>query len=165
MTFISHPRIAEVGLGIPTIRDRVVQAAVKVVLEPIFEADFVECSYGFRPKRSAHHAVADVTRTLLKGRTVVWDCDLAQYFDTIPHDQLLKLVARRVVDKHILRLIKSWLTAPVVVERKDGKTTREGGRRATRGTPQGGVLSPLLANVHLHMSWISTGRSANWKAG
>ena len=137
-------------LGIPTIRDRVVQAAVKVLLAPIFEADFVEFSYGFRPKRSAHQAIADVTRNVLKGRTVVWDCDLAQYFDSIPHDHLLKVVARRIVDKPILRLINQGLKAPVVVERGQEKRTWEGGRRRLRGTPQGGVLSPLLANVYLH---------------
>ncbi len=148
--FIPKGRGASRPLGIPTIRDRVVQAAVKVMLEPMFEADFVEFSYGFRPKRSAHHAIADVTRQLQKGRTVVWDCDLAQYFDTIPHDQLLELVARRIVDKQILRLISQWLKAPVVVEPGNGKRTWEGGRRTTRGTPQGGVLSPLLANVYLH---------------
>ena len=137
-------------LGIPIIRDRVVQAAVKMLLEPIFEADFVEFSYGFRPKRSAYQAIADVTRNVLKGRTMVWDCDLAQYFDTIPHGHLLKVVARRVVDKHILRLIKHWLKAPVVVEQGNGKRRWVGGRSTTRGTPQGGVLSPLLANVYLH---------------
>ncbi len=137
-------------LGIPTIRDRVVQAAVKVVLEPIFEADFLDCSYGYRPNRDAHQAVADVTQQLRRGRTEVLDCDLARYFDTIPHDQLLKLVARRVVDTYILQLIKGWLKAPIVVERADGTRVLEGGKRSTRGTPQGGVLSPLLANIHLH---------------
>lgn len=148
--FIPKPDGKQRPLGIPTIRDRVVQAAAKVVIEPIFEADFEDCSYGFRPKRSAHQAVSDITRHLVRGRTEVLDCDLSQYFDSIPHARLVKLVARRVVDKNILRLIKMWLKAPVVSEREDGKKEVGGGKRSKRGTPQGGVLSPLLANIYLH---------------
>jgi group II intron reverse transcriptase/maturase len=128
----------------------VVQAAVKVVMEPICEADFEECSYGFRPKRDAHQAVRDITGSLMRGRTEVLDCDLSKYFDSIPHGQLLGLVARRVVDKSILKLIRMWLKAPVVTEREDGKKEIGGGKRSKRGTPQGGVLSPLLANIYLH---------------
>lgn len=148
--YIPKPDGTRRPLGIPTIRDRVVQAAVKVVLEPIFEADFEEYSYGFRPKRDAHQAVQDITRNLLRGRSEVLDCDLAQYFDSIPHDRLLKVVARRVVDGNILKLVTMWLKAPVVTEREGGKTEVGGGKRSTRGTPQGGVLSPLLANIYLH---------------
>jgi group II intron reverse transcriptase/maturase len=135
-------------LGIPTIKDRVVQMAVKTVIEPIFEADFQENSYGFRPKRNAHQAVDDVRRHLLQGRTDVIDADISQYFDTIPHDKLMRLVAQRVVDKHILRLIRMWLKAPVVEEREDGKKEYRGN---DRGTPQGGVISPLLANIYLNV--------------
>jgi group II intron reverse transcriptase/maturase len=135
-------------LGIPTIKDRVVQMAVKTVIEPIFEADFQENSYGFRPKRNAHQAVDDVRRHLLQGRTDVIDADISQYFDTIPHDKLMRLVAQRIVDKHILRLIRMWLKAPVVEEREDGKKECKGN---DRGTPQGGVISPLLANIYLNV--------------
>jgi len=145
---IPKPGGGERPLGIPTIKDRVVQMAVKIVIEPIFEADFQENSYGYRPKRDAHQALEDVAQNLLKGRTQVIDADLTKYFDTIPHDHLMNLVARRIVDKHILRLIKLWLKAPVVEE--DGK----GKKRITpndKGTPQGGVLSPLLANIYLNV--------------
>ena len=135
-------------LGIPTIRDRVVQTAAKIVIEPIFEADFQQCSYGFRPKRDAHMAVDDVTRELRRGKMEVIDADITRYFDTIPHDKLLKEVARRIVDKQMLRLIKMWLKAPVVEEREDGKKQY---RRSDRGVPQGGVISPLLANIYLNI--------------
>ena len=148
--FIPKPDGTRCPLESPTSRDRVVQAAVKVVLEPIFEADFEEYSYGFRPKRDAHQAVQDITRNLLRGRTEVLECDLTHYFDSIPHDRLLKLVARRVVDGNVLKLIKMWLKALVVTEREDGKKEVGGGKQSTRGTPQGGVLSPLLANIYLH---------------
>ena len=111
-------------LGIPTIRDRVVQMAVKMVIEPIFEADFQENSYGFRPKRSAHQAVDDVSKHLLQGKIDVIDADISKYFDTIPHDKLLQLVARRIEDKNILKLIKMWLKAPVVEEHEDGARQR-----------------------------------------
>ena len=145
---IPKPEGGERPLGIPTIKDRVVQMAVKLVIEPIFEADFQENSYGYRPRRNAHQALDDVAGQLLKGRTQVIDADLSKYFDTIPHDKLLALVARRIVDKHILSLVKLWLKAPVVEE--DGK----GKKRITptdKGTPQGGVLSPLLANIYLNV--------------
>ncbi len=135
-------------LGIPVIKDRVVQMAVKIVIEPIFEADFQENSYGFRPKRSAHQAVEDVRNHLLKGKTDVIDADISKYFDTIPHDRLMQLVAKRIVDKQILKLIKMWLKAPIVEEREDGKKEYKGN---DKGTPQGGVISPLLANIYLNV--------------
>ena len=135
-------------LGIPTIKDRVVQMAVKIVIEPIFEADFEGNSYGFRPKRNAHQAMDDISLHLRMGKTQVIDADISKYFDTILHDKLLALVAKRIVDKNILRLIKLWLKAPVVEEGRDGKKRTEGN---PKGTPQGGVISPLLANIYLHV--------------
>jgi len=135
-------------LGIPTVRDRVVQAAVLLVLEPIFEADFEESSYGFRPGRSAHDALRAIHQCLKEGQTEVYDADLAGYFDSIPHDKLLACVRMRVVDGSVLGLIEQWLNAPVVEPPQDGKPPMV--RRNERGTPQGGVLSPLLANVYLH---------------
>ena len=136
-------------LGIPTVRDRVVQAAVLLILEPIFEADFEECSYGFRPGRSAHDALRTIAGHLKAGKTAVYDADLAGYFDTIPHDKLLACVRMRVVDGSVLGLIRQWLRAPVVEPPGErGGPPRV--RRNARGTPQGGVLSPLLANVYLH---------------
>jgi len=135
-------------LGIPVIKDRVVQMAVKIVIEPIFEADFQDNSYGFRPKRNAHQAVEDVNKHLLEGKTEVIDADISKYFDTIPHDKLMQLVAKRIVDKHILKLIKMWLRAPIVEEREDGKKEY---KENEKGTPQGGVISPLLANIYLNV--------------
>ena len=135
-------------LGIPTIRDRVAQMAVKLVIEPIFEADFEGCSYGFRPKRDAHQAVGAIRQALYNGHLDVFDADLTQYFDTISHSKLLILVARRTSDRHILGWIKQWLTAVVVEEDEEGKRRT---RKAKRGTPQGGVISPLLANIYLHL--------------
>ena len=135
-------------LGIPVIKDRVVQMAVKMVIEPIFEADFQGNSYGFRPKRDAHQAVDDVRKQLLEGRTEVIDADISKYFDTIPHGKLMQVVAKRIVDKQILKLIKMWLKAPIVEEREDGKKEYQ---RNDKGTPQGGVISPLLANVYLNV--------------
>ncbi len=135
-------------LGIPVIKDRVVQMAVKMVIEPIFEADFQDNSYGFRPKRSAHQAVDDVKDRLYEGKTDVIDADISKYFDTIPHDRLIQLVAKRIVDKQILKLIKLWLRAPIVEEREDGKKEYKGN---DKGTPQGGVISPLLANIYLNV--------------
>jgi RNA-directed DNA polymerase len=139
-------------LGIPTVRDRVAQMAVKLVIEPIFEADFCDSSYGFRPKRSAHDAVDAVVAALQTGHTEVIDADIAKCFDTIPHAKLLATVAERISDGGILHLIKLWLKAPVVEEGEDGKKRNVGGGKANRqGTPQGGVLSPLLANLYLHL--------------
>lgn len=143
---------SERPLGIPTIRDRVAQMAVKLVIEPIFEADFCDHSYGFRPKRSAHDAVDDVAEALWSGHAQVIDADLSKYFDTIPHAKLLAVVAERIVDGGILALIQQWLKAPVIGEDGDGKRRTVGGGKANgRGTPQGGVISPLLANTYLHL--------------
>lgn len=134
-------------LGIPTVRDRVAQMAVLLVLEPIFEADFEGCSFGFRPGRNAHQALDQVQAALAAGRTAVYDADLASYFDTIDHERLMRQLQRRVTDRAVLALIRAWLRCPVVEEDEDGR------RRTTRprqGTPQGGVISPLLANIYLH---------------
>ena len=139
-------------LGIPTIKDRVVQTAVKLMIEPIFEAGFCEHSYGFRPKRTAHHAVDAVSMALHKRRYHVIDADLSKYFDTIPHAKLMSAVAERVSDGSILKLLKQWLAASVIEEDKSGVQRHHpagGGKRC--GTPQGGVISPLLANVYLHL--------------
>jgi RNA-directed DNA polymerase len=154
-------------LGIPTVRDRVVQAATVLVLEPIFEADFQPCAYGFRPKKDAHQAMAEISRTLAQGYTQVLDADLTAYFDSIPHAPLLAAVARRVADRHILRLLTQWLRAPGVVEWDDGKQETRGGKRTRRGTPQGGVISPLLANIYLHAfdtAWRAGGLERRWQA-
>ncbi len=134
-------------LGIPTIKDRVVQAALCLMLMPIWEADFHPRSYGFRPKRRAHQGIDEIVRAVQQGYVEIIDADLSKYFDTIPHRQLLKMVAKRISDGSVLGLIKSWLRAPVVEEDKDG-TRRVVPNRC--GTPQGGVISPLLANVYLN---------------
>ena len=133
-------------LGIPNIRDRVVQMAAKLVLEPIFEADFEDDSYGFRPKRDAHQALEAIEEALRDGMEWVLDTDITAYFDTIPHDRLLKTVAERIVDGSMLKLIKAFLEAPIIDDRDGG-----GPRRNRQGTPQGGVISPLLANIYLHL--------------
>ena len=133
-------------LGIPNIRDRVVQTAVKLLLEPLFEADFAPDSYGFRPKRGAHDALDAIQEALDAGLCWVIDADVTAYFDSIPHDRLMKTVATRLVDGAMLALVKRFLEAPVIDDR-DGGTPR----RPRQGTPQGGVISPLLANVYLHL--------------
>jgi RNA-directed DNA polymerase len=139
-------------LGIPTIRDRVAQMATKLVIEPIFEADFCETSYGFRPKKSAHDAVDDVTYAMNTGYTEIIDADLSKYFDTIPHANLMETVAERICDGEILRLIQMWLKAPIMEMDKDGTKRNIGGGKGNRkGTPQGGVISPLLSNLYLHI--------------
>ncbi len=148
---IPKPDGSKRPLGIPTIRDRVVQMAVKLIIEPIFEADFCETSYGFRPKRNAHDAVDDVAHTLNKGYTEIIDADLTKYFDTIPHADLMAAVAKRISDGEILRIIRMWLKAPIMEQDKDGTKRNIGGGKGNRtGTPQGGVISPLLANIYLH---------------
>jgi RNA-directed DNA polymerase len=137
-------------LGIATIRDRVVQTAAKIVLEPIFEADFEDTAYGYRPRRGALAAVKEVHRHLVRGNTDVVDADLSRYFDSIPHSALLKSVARRVVDRNVLRLIKMWLRSPVEERDADGTRRMSGGKSNKLGTPQGAVVSPLLANIYMN---------------
>ncbi|MGH7428520.1 MAG: group II intron reverse transcriptase/maturase [Candidatus Methylomirabilaceae bacterium] len=147
-------------LGIPTIRDRVVQTAAKLVLEPIFEADFEDSAYGYRPARGAVDAVKEVHRLICRGYTDVVDADLSKYFDTIPHTELMRCVARRIVDRHVLHLIKMWLRAPIEERGSDGKRRMVGGKGNRRGTPQGGVASPLLANIYMNRflkHWRLTG--------
>lgn len=134
-------------LGIPCIRDRLVQMAVLLIIEPIFEADFEECSHGFRPKRSAHDALGEIRCNIQEGRTETYDADLTSYFDTINHEELLKKVQRRIVDRHVLKLIRMFLEAVIIDKDKNGRLSS---KRATEGTPQGGVISPLLANIFLH---------------
>lgn len=140
--YIPKPDGSERPLGIPTVRDRVVQASVRRVIEPIFETKFMDCSFGFRPNRSAHMAIEKIRKDLLDGYVYVIDADLKSYFDTIPHDKLLEVVREEIVDGSVLRLIESFLQAGVM----------EGGsfHLNDKGTPQGGVISPLLANVYLH---------------
>jgi len=147
---IPKPGGGERPLGIPTIRDRVVQAAAKIVLEPIFEADFEDSAYGYRPRRSAVDAVKEAHRLICRSYADVVDADLSKYFDTIPHADLLKSVARRIVDRNVLWLIRLWLKAPVEERDGDGKRRMSGGKGSKRGTPQGGVVSPLLANIYMN---------------
>ena len=139
-------------LGIPTVKDRVVQTAVALLLLPVWEADSHPQSYAYRPKRNAHQAMDAIKTALLSGRTEVIDADLSGYFDSIPHRELLRLVAQRVSDGRILALVKGWLRAPIVEHDPDtGRPTITGNRR---GTPQGGVISPLLANLYLNrLDW------------
>lgn len=138
-------------LGIPCIKDRIVQMAVKLIIEPIFEADFSPHSYGFRPKRSAHQAMDDLKDGLLKGHIHVIDADLSKYFDTIPHDKLQKTVAERIVDRQLLSLLKQWLKVRIIKVERGKQTVVGGGKKARKGTPQGGVISPLLANIYLNI--------------
>ncbi len=136
-------------LGIPTVRDRVVQTAALLILEPIFEADFKDSSYGFRPNRSAHDALTEIRQHLQAGYCAVYDADLKGYFDSIPHDNLMKCLEHRISDRHILKLIRMWLEAPVSEPPKDGNGPPRY-HRNEKGTPQGGIISPLLANLYLH---------------
>lgn len=130
-------------LGIPTVKDRVVQAAVLLIIEPIFEQDFLDCSYGFRPEKSAHQAINSIRQSIAKGQLQVYDADLKAYFDTIPHDKLMKALEARIADQQILKLIKKWLEAPVWEPGKPMKAN-------DKVTPQGGIISPLLANLYMH---------------
>jgi RNA-directed DNA polymerase len=154
-------------LGIPTIRDRVVETATKLVLEPIFEADLEDSAYGYRPGRGATDAIKEVHRLVCRGYTDVVDADLSKYFDTIPHSDLLQSVARRIVDRSVLRLVKMWLKAPVEERDSNGKRRITGGKSSTCGTPQGGVISPMLANLYMNRflkHWRLTERGEAFRA-
>jgi len=152
-------------LGIPTVKDRTIQAAAKLVLEPIFEADFTPNAHGYRPGHSAIQALGEVHEALRTGQTNVVDADLSKYFDTIPHAELLRSVARRVSDGKMLHLVKMWLEAPI--EEDDGKGGHTRRSPGNRGTPQGGVLSPLLANIYMRRflkAWEERGYGKKFQA-
>src|SRR6187455_1930933 len=162
---IPKPGGGERPLGIPTIRDRVVQTAAKLVVEPIFEADLEPNAYGYRPKRSARDAVRKVHELLRAGFTDVVDADLSKYFDTIPHADLVTSVARRIVDSRMLHLIKMWLTTPVMERDAKGSWRTTGNNR--KGTPQGGVISLLLANLYMNRFlkyWRLQGKGEQFRA-
>lgn len=162
---IPKPDGGERPLGIPTIEDRVVQMATKLVIEPIFEADFEDEAHGYRPERSAEDAVQQVHEALREGRTDVVDADLSSYFDTIPHDEVMQSVSERISDGSVLELIKMWLKAPIVDEDEDGTSRTE--PAGDEGTPQGGVISPLLANLYMNRFlkfWNQQGLDEHLKA-
>ena len=164
---IPKPGGGQRPLGIPTVRDRVVQTAVKLVIEPIFETELDPEAYGYRPKRSAHDAIRRVHELLCAGYTDVVDADLSQYFDTIPHAELLQCVARRISDRQVLQVIKRWLKTPVEERDENGKRRMTGGKKSRHGTPQGGVISPLLANLYMNRFlkyWRRTGKGREWRA-
>ena len=134
-------------LGIPCICDRVIQRALLLIIEPIFEADFLDCSHGFRPNRNAHNAMKQIQANIKDGRQQVYDADLSSYFDTIDHEELMRMVEERIADRSVLKLIRMWLKCPVYEKHKNGKETLT---KPKAGTPQGGVISPLLSNLYLH---------------
>jgi RNA-directed DNA polymerase len=157
--YIEKPDGGQRPLGIPVLKDRIVQTAVKLIIEPIFEADFNDCSYGYRPNRSAQDAVKAIEKHLKSGKKEVYDADLSGYFDSIPHDKLMACVKKRIVDGSVLYLIRQWLKAPVVdATRGNGGPTV---KRSDKGTPQGGVISPLLANIYLHWFEVVLYRKIN----
>lgn len=147
-------------LGIPTMADKVVQTATLLILEPIFEADFEDCSYGFRAGRSAHQALEEIRGHIKAGYQAVYDADLKGYFDSIPHDRLEACLRMRIADRSVLTLIRMWLRTPVV-EPPDSRSGKAKVSRSEKGTPQGGVISPLLANLYLH--WFD--KVFHWPTG
>jgi len=164
---IPKPGGGERPLGIPTIRDRVAQTAAKLILEPIWEADLEPNAYGYRPQKSAQDAIRKVDELLHEGYTDIVDADLSKYFDTIPHSELMQCVARRIVDRQMLHLIKMWLKVPVEERDENGKRRLTGGKDNDRGTPQGGVISPALANLYLNRmlkGWRQTKRGEQFRA-
>ncbi len=164
---IPKPGGGQRPLGIPTIRDRVAQTALKLVIEPIFEADLDPEAYGYRPKRSAHDAIRRVHQLLLQGYTDVAGADLSKYFDTIPHAELPRCVARRISDRQVLNVIKRWLKTPVEERDENGKRRMTGGKRSRCGAPQGGVISPLLANLYRNRflkCWRQKGKGSEFRA-
>jgi len=164
---ISKAGGGERPLGIPTIRDRVAQTAAKLVLEPIWEAELEPNAYGYRPRKSAQDAIQKVDELLHEGYTDIVDADLSKYFDTIPHSELMQCVARRIVDRHVLHLIKMWLKVPVEERDENGKRRLTGGKDNDRGTPQGGVISPALANLYMNRmlkGWRQTKRGEQFRA-
>src|SRR6266436_8108765 len=164
---IPKPGGGERPLGIPTIRDRVAQTAAKLILEPIWEADLEPNAYGYRPRKSAQDAIQKVDELLHRGYTNIVDADLSKYFDTIPHSELLQCVARRIVDGQMLHLIKMWIKAPVEERDENGKRQLTGGKDNDRGTPQGGVVSPALANLYMNRmlkGWRQTRRGEQFRA-
>jgi RNA-directed DNA polymerase len=163
--YIDKPGGGRRPLGIPTVADRVVQTACLLILEPIFEADFEECSYGFRPERNARQALEEIRWLIRLGYQAVYDADLKGYFDSIPHERLLACVRMRVADRSVLKLISMWLKVAVVEGAQGGGAGALLGKRNRQGTPQGGVISPLLSNLYLH--WFDTvfhrvGGPAHW---
>jgi RNA-directed DNA polymerase len=164
---IPKPGGGERPLGIPTIRDRVAQTAAKLILEPIWEAELEPNAYGYRPRKSAQDAIQKVDELLHDGYTDVVDADLSKYFDTIPHSELMQCVARRIVDRHMLHLIKMWIKVPVEERDENGKRRLTGGKDNDRGTPQGGVVSPALANLYMNRmlkGWRQTKRGEQFRA-
>jgi len=164
---IPKPGGGERPLGIPTIRDRVAQAAAKLVLEPIWEAELEPNAYGYWPRKSAQDAIRKVDELLHEGYTDIVDADWSKYFDTIPHSELLQCVARRIVDRHMLHLIKMWLKVAVEERDENGKRRLTGGKGNDRGTPQGGVISPALANLYRNRmlkGWRQSRRGEQFRA-
>ena len=146
--YIPKPNGKVRPLGIPCVRDRVAQTAAVLILEPIFESDFMDCSYGFRPGKSAHDALDNLRRNIINGYVAVYDADLSEYFDSIPHNKLMMCLRMRISDQSVLRLVRVWLNVSVIETDDDGKPKMT--KSGSKGTPQGGVISPLLSNIYLH---------------